>query len=29
VIGTLAVDVLRTYEALIIDPSRQKIILVR
>lgn len=29
VIGTLAVDVLRKYAALIIDPSRQKIVLVK
>lgn len=29
VIGTLAVDVLRKYAALIIDPSRQKVMLVR
>jgi hypothetical protein len=29
VIGTLAVDVLRKYPALIIDPSRSKIVLVR
>ena len=29
VIGTLAVDVLRRYDAFVIDPSRQKLILVR
>jgi len=29
VIGTLALDVLRKYEAVIIDPARQKVILVR